>query len=167
MKFTNQRNFYTKGNPKGDYTLGVLTCDFDPFKCFVLEDTFHPTKIAGETRIPAGFYELGLREEETPLTLKHREAYAKNPDGIWFKENPGWFHIEILKIPNYSGVYFHSGIDDSHTLGCNLPCYGFDLSKLDNPGSLSVKATNDFYALAYPLLKEGKKVFLETRDEIV
>lgn len=166
MKFVNQRNFHTKGNPNGDYTLGVMTCDFDPFKCFILEDTHNSTKIAGTTRIPAGFRELGLRRENTPLTLKHRIAYAKHPDGLWFKENPGWYHIEILKVPNYTGIYFHSGIDDSHTLGCNLPNYAFDISKADNQGASSVKATNDFYALAYPLLWEGKKIFLETRDEV-
>src|SRR5258707_967633 len=118
MKFTNQRNFHTVGNPKGDYTLGINTCDFAPYKSFILEDTFHPTKIAGETRFKAGLYPLAIRKELTELTKKHREAYAKNPDGTWFKANPDWFHIEITKIPEYSGCYIHSGIDDSHTKGC-------------------------------------------------
>lgn len=166
MRFINQRNFFTKGNPKGDYSLGIVTCTFDKFKSFILEDTKRDQKIPGETRFDAGFYPLALRRENTPLTIKHREAYAKHTDGIWFKENPNWFHIEIMKIPNYTGVYLHSGIDDGHSKGCNLPCYGFDLSKLDNPGSLSVKATNDFYALVYPLLLADKKIFWEARDEV-
>ncbi len=166
MKFTNQRNFHTVGNPKGDYTLGIVTCDFDPYKAFILEDTFHEVKIPGETRFKYGLYPLALRKEDTPLTIKHREAYAKHPDGLWFKDNPGWYHIEITKIPDYSGCYVHSGVDDSHSRGCNLPCYGFDLSKQDNPGSLSLKATNDFYALVYPLLLDNKVIWWEAKDEI-
>lgn len=165
MIFINQRQFYTQHNPNGNYTLGIVQCDFDPYKAFILEDTFRDAKIAGETRFKSGLYSLGLRKEETPLTIKHREAYSKNPFGVWFKENPNWYHIEIYGVPEYTGCYIHSGIDDSHTKGCNLPCYGFDLSRLESPGSFSVKATNDFYALAYPLLLEGKKIFWETRDE--
>lgn len=166
MKFTNQRQFFTKENPKGDYTLGIVQCDFHEYKSFIIEDVFREVKIKGETRFKSGLYTLALRKEETPLTLKHRAAYAKHPDGKWFKENPKWYHIEIVGIPNYTGCYIHSGIDNTHTQGCNLPCYGFDISKLDNPGSLSVKATNDFYALTYPLLLEGKKIFWETKDEL-
>lgn len=172
MKLVNQRNFYTTGNPKGDYTLGICQADFAPFKCFVLEDTFRPTKVPGETRFKSGLYKLGIRKEDTPLTIKHRESYAAKQKadpkthGDWFLNNPGWFHIEILDIPDYIGCYWHSGIDDSHTKGCNLPMYGFDLSKIDNPGSFSLKATNDLYALVYPLLIEGKTIFQEVRDEI-
>lgn len=165
LRFVNQRQFHTLNNPKGNYTLGIVQANFNPYKAFILEDTYHEVKIAGETRIKANLYPLIIHKELTPLTAKHREAYAKHPDGLWFKENPDWFHIEIAKIPGFTGVYVHSGIDDSHTLGCNLPCYGFDLSKLDNPGSLSVKATNDFYALTYPLLLESKQIWWEAKDE--
>ena len=166
MKFINQRNFHTDGNPNGNFTLGVLQADFDPFKSFILEDTKRDTKVPGETRFSAGLYPRVIRKELTPLTAKHRASYAKNPDGVWFKANPDWYHIEIAKIPNYNGCYIHSGIDDSHTKGCNLPSYGFDLSKLDDQGFKSLKATNDFYALVYPLLLDGKVIWWETRDEI-
>ncbi len=165
MKFVNQRQYRTKNNRDGNYTLGLLQCDFDPFTSFILEDGFNEVKIAGVTRFKAGLYKLVIRKELTNLTIRHREAYAKNPDGWWFKANPDWFHIEIADIPNYKFCYVHSGIDDSHTDGCNLPSYAFDLSKTDNPGSKSVRATNDFYALTYPLLLEGKTIFWETRDE--
>jgi hypothetical protein len=165
VKFTNQRRFHTENNPKGDYTLGIVTCDFDPYKCFIIEDTFREIKIPGETRFKAGLYPLALRKEDTPLTIKHRASYTKHPDGVWFKANPNFYHIEITKIPNYTGVYNHAGIDDKHTEGCQLHCYGFDLSKDDMPGSLSVKATNDFYALVYPLLIDGKVIWWEAKDE--
>jgi len=163
MIFTNQRLYHTKKNPKGNYTLGFFTNDIQSFRSLLLEDTHHDVKIAGDTRIPAGFYPLELREEDTPLTLQHRKDYADLP---WFAENPDWFHIEIKGIKNFNGVYFHSGIDDSHTLGCNLPCYGFDMTKQDKPGAISKQAVNDFYAIVHPMLKAGKKVFLEVKDEI-
>jgi hypothetical protein len=163
MIFTKQRLYHTKTNPKGNYTLGFLTNDVKSFRSFLLEDTHHDVKVPGDTRIAAGFYELKLRAESTPLTIKHREAYKAYP---FFKANPGWFHIEITGIKNFNGVYFHSGIDDAHTLGCNLPCYAFDITKQDKPGASSLQAVNDFYAIVYPILKAGKKVFLEVKDEI-
>lgn len=167
MKFTNQRQFFTERNSKGNYTLGMLQCDFDPYKAFILEDTKRDSKVPKETRFNAGLYPLIIRKELTTLTLKHRKAYAEHADGTWFRANPNWYHIEIDKIPNYSRCYVHSGVDDSHTEGCNLPMYLFDLNKLDNPGALSVKATNDFYALAYPLLLAENKIWWETKDEII
>ncbi len=166
MKFINQRQFFTQGNAKGDYTLGIVQCDFNPYKAFILEDVYRPQKVKGQTRFSAGLYRLAIMKQNTVLTIKHRESYAAHPDGEWFRKNPGWYHIEITGIANYSYCYVHSGIDDSHTEGCNLPSYGFDLTKQDNPASLSVKATNDFYALVYPLLIAAKEIFWETKDEV-
>lgn len=168
MLFISQRLFHTKGNPKGDYSLAHLYNDDGSFRSFNLEDTYNEKKIAGSTRFPAGIYPLKLRKEDSPLTKKHREDYAKHPDAVWFKDpkNKNWYHIEITGIENYNFCYFHSGIDDSHTLGCNLPCYGFDLSKQDNPGSRSLAATDKFYSIVYPLLMAGEEVLLDVRDEI-
>ncbi len=172
MKFVNQRLYHTKGNKEGDYTCGHLT-NREGFESFMLEDTYNDTKIAGVTRIPAGFRELKILKVDTPLTKAHRISYAAkqklNPEihGTWFLENPDWFHIEITGVANYKGIYIHSGIDDSHTLGCNLPCFAFDTSVANNQGAKSLAATNKFYSIVYPLLESGTKVFLETRDEIM
>ena len=162
MKFTLQRLYHTTTLKEGDYSLGFLTNEEKSFRSFVLEDTAHVVKINGVTRIPAGFYELGLRKEDTPLTKKHRESY-KGMD--WFDRHPNWYHIEILKIPNYRGVYIHTGNDDSHTLGCLLLIYAFDISLLNNPGSKSRAAVNDFYAIVYPILRDGGKVSLVIEDD--
>lgn len=164
IKFINQRLFHTTGLKTGDYTCGHFHSEDVPFRSFMLEDTYHETKIPGVTRIPANQYELKIHKFLTPLTEKHRGAYKVMP---WFKANPDWYHIEITGIPNYSGVYVHSGNDDSHTLGCNLPCFSFDLSLADNQGGKSLAAVDLFYSLTYPVLLEGKqKVFIEVRDEI-
>ena len=162
MKFTLQRLYHTDSLAEGDYTCGFLTNEEQTFRSFVLEDGPNAVKIKGETRIPAGFYELALMKADTPLTIKHRAAYKDLP---WFKAHPGWFHIEVTKIPNYSGVYVHSGNDDAHTLGCLLPAYLFDMSLKDKQSGKSMLAVNDFYAVTYPVLDGGGKAFIEIRDE--
>lgn len=161
MKFILQRLFHTIANQGGDYTCGFLRSEDYSFKSFCLEDTYHDKKIAGVTRIPEGFYELKLRREDTPLTIKHRASYQTE----WFKSNPGWYHIEVTGIANYSGVYIHSGNDDSHTLGCLLPAYTFDMTKSNNQTSNSLLAVDKFYSIAYPKLIAGTKCFIEIRNE--
>lgn len=161
MKFILQRLLHTSNNPQGDYTVSHLT-NRENYNSFVIEDTFREVKVKGQTRIPSGFYELKIRKEDTPLTLKHRLNYASLP---WFRNNPKWFHIEVTGITNYSGVYIHTGNDDSHTAGCLLPCFEVNLSKKDNPGAMSSAATDMFYSIVYPLLEAGTKVFIEVRDE--
>lgn len=139
----------------GVYTLDHLVNDAKTFHSFVIEDVARAVKVPGETRIPAGFYTLGIRKDDTPLTLKHRTAY-----GSWFK-----YHIEILNILNFHGVYIHSGNDASHTEGCITPGYAFDITSTSNQQGKSTIAVKDFYAIVYPKLEAGEKVFLEIRDE--
>lgn len=161
MNWLLQRLFYTKGKPKGDFTCGYLT-NGQGYNSFCLEDRYYEVKIPGQTRIPAGRYELKLREQNTPLTIKHRATY-KTP---WFLANPNWYHIEITGIKGFSGVYVHSGNDDSHTLGCILPAYTFDLTRDDKETSNSLLAVDAFYSLTYPLLNKGVRCFIDIRDEI-
>lgn len=169
MRFDLQRLYYTKSNPAGNYSMGFLQNIEQTFRSLTLEDRFQEKKIRGETRIPAGFFPLGLRMELTPLTIKHRADYAKfkRPDGrpSFFEENPDWWHIEILNVPDFSGTYFHSGIDDSHTLGCVLPCYAFDMTAQDRPSSKSLLAVDDFYRIVHPILITGGLVHLAVHDE--
>lgn len=163
MKVTLQRLYHTSGNPAGDYSGSFLQVDNgEKFRSFVIEDTYRKDKIKGETRIPSGYYELKIHKELTPLTKKHRLDYAKTD---WFKDHPNWFHIEVTGIPNYSGVYVHSGVDDSHTAGCLLPCYALDSIVTDRPGSKSLIAVSAFYALIYPRLEAGERIYIEVKDE--
>lgn len=164
MEFTLQRLYHTKGIASGDYTCGFLRNDVETFRSFLLEDTYNPTKIAGITRIPAARYELKINKVLTPLTKTHREAYKSTP---WFKANPDWYHIEVTGIVGYSGVYIHSGNDDSHTLGCLLPNYSFDMTKLDSQGSNSLTAVDKFYSIVYPLLLNDTKVFIKIMNELI
>ena len=149
MKFINQRLF-----DNGQYTVGFVQSEDGKFHSFALEDIHRAVKVPKETRIPAGFYPLTIRKEDTPLTIKHRASY-----GSWFK-----YHIEVTGIANFQGVYIHSGNDESHTEGCLLFGYGFDLTLLDKMQSKSLLAVKDFYAVAYPILESGSKCFIEIKD---
>lgn len=123
--------------------------------CYTMEDEFRAVKVAKETRIPAGFYELGIRQEDTPKTLQYRAKYP------WFKK-----HIEILKVPNFVGVYIHIGNYDEDTDGCVL--LG-DTANNNNIGTgevgLSTNAFKRFYSEVFELLENGTKVFITIKDE--
>lgn len=90
MKFISQRLLHDNKQ-----TFGII--QGDGYKAFTLEDEPREIKVKGETRIPSGLYLLKIRKEETPLTMKHRIAYAK----------AGWktfkFHIEITNVAGFGG----------------------------------------------------------------
>lgn len=125
------------------------------FQNYVLEDEFREVKQSGETRIPAGFYELKIMEAETPLTKKYQAKYP------WFKK-----HIEVTNIKNFKGVYCHIGNTDEDTDGCLLFGDNADNNRI-GPGSVS-NSTQSFkrwYEVVYEHLSAGKKAFIEIRDE--
>lgn len=124
---------------------------------FCLEDRHQDVKVKKETRIWAGRYELKIRKENTPLTIKHRASY-----GSWFE-----FHIEITGIKDFSSVYYHAGNDEQDSEACVL--VGNTLNNHNTvaakPLVSSIDGTRRFYALVYPHLKAGGKAFVEIRDE--
>lgn len=145
-----------------DSTLGLLfkkvmdgTTERLRFYSYVIEDEFRAIKVKGETRIPAGFYELGLQTIDTPKTLQYRAKYP------WFKD-----HIEVQKVPNFVGVYIHIGNTDEDTEGCLLLGDNADNNQI-GPGTVSnsTVAFKRFYGEVYELLSNGHKVFLTIRDE--
>lgn len=122
-----------------------------------LEDEFRREKVAGETRMDAGRYELKILKQDTPLTLKHRESY-----GVWFK-----YHIEITGLPRHKGVYIHSGSNEQHTdacllLGDTIHNHTIEKDKMER----SLQAVKRFYEKTYPLLESGTRCWIEIRDEI-
>ena len=129
-------------------TFGILTGD--GFTSWVLEDEPRINKVAGETRIPARTYKLAIRKQDTPLTMKHRVAY-----GDWFK-----YHIEITGVPNFTGIYFHAGNDQSHTDGCPLLGNILDITKTYKPLTDSTAAVKRFYDKYYPLIESGEEVLI-------
>ena len=154
MKFTLIR--YSDVKEFGGSTQGLLMSE-QGFFCHTLEDEGRDVKVKGETRIPAGLYELKIRKEETPLTIKHRQTY-----GAWFR-----FHLEITNVQGFSGIYIHAGNTEGHTDGCLL------LGEIQGNNTIgaaalqnSIAAVKRFYEIVYPLVESGNKIFLEVRDKI-
>ncbi len=89
-----------------DVTIGVLTIEGSSFRCFTLEDPVREVpglpvkewKIAGQTAIPAGTYEVQITYSprfNTPLPL-------------------------LLRVPGFEGVRIHAGNLARDTEGCLL-----------------------------------------------
>jgi hypothetical protein len=138
----------------GTTTVGLLYLN-GFFYCYTLEDTYRDVKVAGQTRIPAGKYNLDFNRYETVLTLKYREKF---PD--WFH-----YHLHIKNVPGFTGVYIHSGGDHTHTEGCLLVS---DSLSIKNTTKFLTNSRNTFKRL-YIYLKEeidkGTPVRLIVRDE--
>ena len=148
----------TRFSDNGKSTLGLLHHkETGKFLNYTLEDEFRAVKVKGETRIPAGYYELKIRKEDTPLTIKHRASY-----GAWFK-----YHIEVTGVPNFQGIYLHAGNDDTHTDGCLLigNTQNNHNTVQGSPLGSSTAGTKTVYELVYPELEAGRKVFIQIRDE--
>lgn len=161
MDFILQR--YSNVSANGGSTQGIFTEKTlqDPFVCHSLEDEKRDIKVSGETRIPVGFYELKIwndGQHPNQWVLDHRVKY-----GDWFK-----FPIEVTKVPGFTGVLIHTGIDQSHTEGCILldDTMGNNTVDTANQGARSLQAVKRFYEKVYPALELGGKAFLEVRDEI-
>jgi hypothetical protein len=129
-----------------DDTLGLFFVN-GQWVCYSLEDKKRENKVYGETCIPKGIYELGLRAEGRTHE-KYTERYANKPD----------FHvgmIQILDVPDFEYILIHSGNTKKDTLGC--PLTGDNINEnITQPGfiSNSRKAYERFYPLvAHPLSK--------------
>lgn len=133
---------------------------FDSFKVpfgFFIEDVYRKVKINGVTRIPAGRYKLGIRKEDTPLTIKHRNSK-------WYKS---WFkyHIEVLGVPNFNSIYFHMINTHEHTEGCQGGSKHIHVENGDYRATNSTELMKEFYSIIYPLLEKGEDVFYTIIDE--
>ena len=150
-------------SPQNNSSQGLLlekTAGNPIFFSHIVEDDDKGEK--GDKRFDAGVYELKIQEALTPLTEQHIKDYNK-PGDVWFER-----HIEVTGIAGHSGVYFHSGNNESHTKMCLLPNDTINNNGIDtaiNEGSRSTQATKRFYQKVYPFLKAGGRAFLEVRDE--
>lgn len=135
-------------------TVGLLYIE-NTFQCYTLEDTYHQVKVPGDTRVPAGIYQVGFSKEETSLTKKYRDLY---PD--WFT-----YHIEIMNVPEFSSIYIHNGGDYRDTEGCLL------VSDSLSAGSSSTVLTNSkntfkrIYQKLEGFLHDQKSISIIIRDE--
>ena len=90
-----------------DATLSNIYVDGE-FVCFGLEDEYREHKISRETRIPAGTYDMAMRD-----VGGFHNRYKKK-----FSFHLGM--LQVLNVPGFEYILIHIGNTDDDTAGCLL-----------------------------------------------
>jgi hypothetical protein len=129
------------------YTLSLLMDEDEEFICFICQDAQRLTKVPGQTRIPAGTYELIL--EHSP------------------KMSPVYGHpmVTLVGVANYTAVRMHSGVSEADTEGCPLVGYGATTNPKAMSRLVNSRACYDerFYPRTAASIK-AEKTFLKVID---
>lgn len=125
--------------------------------CYVCEDEKRVEKIAGETRIPSGTYEIKLRIGSPMANRYDSRHHDINHNGMF----------EIKDIPNFTNVMIHIGNNDDDTAGCLLVGYSSTIDTRNGGGTIgrSTQAYKDLYPKIKKSLDKGEKVFITIKDE--
>lgn len=91
-----------------DSTLGALYVD-GKFVCFTIEDERRDVKVPGETRIPAGTYQLRLRGWGG-FHNRYLGRFGDIHEGM----------LELVGVPGFTDILIHCGNTDRDTAGCLL-----------------------------------------------
>ena len=134
-----------------DSTVGFL--QYDTNVLFTLEDEYRTKKVANETRIPEGRYEIKLRTD-SPMCQRYRQKFGANHEGIpWLQDVPGFTYI-----------YIHVGNTDEDTAGCVL--VGEAANAVGNCLLYSTPAYTHLQEWIQSKLKVGR-VFITIQDDDV
>lgn len=106
------------------------------FLCHILEDEYRAKKVWGQTRIPAGAYAIGVRQEGG-----FHNRYTNR-----FKFHLGM--LELLDVPHFQYILFHVGNTHSDTAGCLL-------TGRWNKSTMTVLESERTYERVYKLLIEA------------
>ena len=104
------------------------------FQCFGLEDEHRDEKVSGETRIPSGSYDIGVRTVGG-FDAKYKTRFADIHKGM----------LQVLDVPNFEYILIHIGNDDSDTAGCLLLGADMYTSNRLHMGSSTI-AYKEFYS---------------------
>lgn len=88
-------------------TLGLVFVE-QKFFCYALEDQHNEPKIPGETRIPAGRYQIKLRNEGGMIT-RYKKRFSWHGGMLWLQD-----------VPGFRFIYLHVGNKDDDSDGCIL-----------------------------------------------
>ena len=119
------------------------------FLAYTLEDEYREEKVYGETRIPDGKYELGLRK-----VGGYNKKYTKRFFGIHIGM------LQVLNVPNFEYILIHCGNTDEHTAGCLLVGDSQENNQIQKDGFIgkSTQAYKRIYPPIAEALKCGEKV---------
>jgi len=125
------------------------------FLCYTLEDEQRDVKVWGETRIPAGTYQLELRTEGG-FHNRYKSKY-----GDWHKGM-----IWVKNVPGFEYILWHTGNTDENTAGCLLLGNSQENNIVKKDGF--VGASRDAYKFVYPrvvaAIQSGIRVNVEYID---
>ena len=138
-------------------TLGILStviAGVTTFFSYTLEDEYREYKLAGKTRIPAGEYEIKLRDGGN-VNKKYYKWFPKIHKGMLWLQN----------VENFEWIYIHVGNTDKQTEGCIL-VGETAVTSVTNDHKLrdSEAAYARLYEMLIPYLKRGEKVTIRIND---
>lgn len=122
-------------------TIGVMFLDGLSVG-YTLEDEYRAEKVASETRIPAGDYQIRPRLKGG-MIQKYKARYP------WHE---GMLHLQ--DVPGFKYIYIHIGNYETDTAGCILLGTRADIDKM--VVGKSTAAYRSLYALAYPAAVAGQ-----------
>ena len=136
-----------------DSTLGTLHLVPDGRKlgelCYILEDERRDVKVAGETCIPVGVYQIKYRNEGG-MTQRYAAKFGDWHRGmLWLQD-----------VVDFTFVYIHIGNTDDDTDGCLLT--GTTATQTAS-GNWVVNSSRDAYEKVYGLIADA----LDTGEEII
>lgn len=125
------------------------------FLCYTLEDEHRALKVKGETRIPAGRYEIKLRKEGG-----FHSRYTKKYPGM----HKGMLHVQ--DVPGFEWILIHTGNTDEHTAGCLIIGQSQESNILVPDGFIgkSVNAYKQIYPPIAKAIEKGEDVFITYID---
>ena len=133
-----------------DFTLGSMKVN-GVLQAWTLEDEKRAVKVKGETRIPAGRYQIKLRKAG-----RIHENYASR-----FPWHQGVLWLQ--NVPNFQYIYIHIGNTDDHTEGCIL--VGNTANIAMNKITSSGIAYERVYKMIVQMLNRGEEVWITVEDE--
>lgn len=140
-----------------DSTLGALfdiTDGKKEFLCYTLEDEYREIKIMHETRIPAGTYEITLRN----FGGFHKKYSTRFPQ---FHKGMLW----VRDVPGFQYILIHCGNDDDDTSGCLL-VGDTQTNNITSDGFVgsSINAYRRIYPAIANAIEAGEKVEITYTD---
>ena len=139
---------------ESDSTNGILfdasnKLDGKRFLCYTLEDEKRSEKVRGETRIPAGTYEIKIRD-----VGGFHSRYSKK----FGKMHRGMLHV--TNVPGFDYILIHCGNTDEHTAGCLLVGDSQENNQIKKDGFIgkSSQAYKRIYPRIASALERGEKV---------
>ena len=142
---------------QSDSTSGLLfdVTDETKFLCYTLEDERREEKVMGETRIPAGVYNILLRKEGG-FHGRYTKKYGDMHKGM----------LHVQDVPNFKWILIHTGNTDEHTAGCLILGDSQENNLLMKDGFIgrSVQAYKRVYPPIAKALEDGEEVTIEYID---